>query len=376
MNRINPLIKSHELDQFEKMTGDYRMGKTSSAQFVGERLMMGIYGQRQQGLMMVRTKIPAGTLYTYQLEGLADALERYSGAECLHITTRQDIQFYSVTLANSTPLLRQLARSDLSTREAGGNTIRNITSCPFAGVCPQRYVNVDHYIENVAQHFVRHPLTQALPRKFKISFSGCGHDCANGLAHDLGFIATRKNGVNGFKVMVGGGLGATPVESIVLTSFVPEAHLIPVIAAVVALHDKFSDRERRSRSRLKFVIKEWGQEKFLAQYRQEFTRALSAYNVENAYHGDWVIPASLESPPTLSEPLYANEGNLVSLPISPPQGQLSVQQLRDLSGLLKSYHISQLKLTMKQGFVLPEIDSSQIDALSLAKLRGEFLVRF
>ncbi len=364
MRRINPLIRPNDLEQYENLVTSYRQGKVSSKQFVSERLLMGIYGQRQQGMLMVRAKLPTGELSRYQLTGLAEALDRYSANDNLHLTSRQDVQFYSVTLNNSAALLRHLASYDIATREAGGNTIRNITSCAFAGVCPQQHVDVNPYIQQLAHYFNHHPLTQALPRKFKISFSGCHHDCANGLVQDLGFIATTENGINGFKVVVGGGLGASPIEAIVLESLITEDDLIPVVEAVIALHDHYSDRDRRSRSRLKFIVKAWGAEKFLAQYRIELKRTKSAYDKGRSHYGQWLTPHNKVNPPLFTNPLVYDNHATVVLPVAVPQGELSASQLREISQTLSDYGIQSIKLNFRQGFIIPDVLKSDLISLS------------
>lgn len=189
---MNPLIDEADFDDYERHLQAFGRGELDPHRFVGIRLNLGIYAQRQEGMCMVRAKLPGGRLSAHQLRGFASAVRRYSGTDSVHITTRQDIQFYYIPLDKTARLQRHLGAYDIATREAGGNTVRNITGCPLSGACPVERVDINTYIDRVANHFVRHPLTAALPRKIKISFSGCENDCANGLVHDLGVIATQK----------------------------------------------------------------------------------------------------------------------------------------------------------------------------------------
>ncbi|MCP4992675.1 MAG: nitrite/sulfite reductase, partial [Gammaproteobacteria bacterium] len=175
-----PLIDQKDYDDYDESLHGFLQGDVDPHRFVGTRLNLGIYTQRQDGMCMVRSKLPGGRLKPNQLLGYAEAVENYSGTNSVHITTRQDIQFHFVPLESTGKLQRHLGAYDIATREACGNTVRNITACGLAGACPAEHVDIQVYLDRVARHFIRHPLTAAMPRKFKISFSGCESDCARG----------------------------------------------------------------------------------------------------------------------------------------------------------------------------------------------------
>ncbi|MBI3050431.1 MAG: nitrite/sulfite reductase, partial [Acidobacteria bacterium] len=184
----------------------YECGEISADDWRRFRLLRGTYGQRQDGVQMLRIKIPQGILTGDQLRALGRVAARYSRGFG-HITTRQNMQFHFVLLQDAERAMRELGDVGLTTREACGNTIRNVTACPLAGVCPREHVDVTRHLDGAVAHFLRNPLNQQLPRKFKISFSGCEADCAQGLMHDMGIVAVRNGTRFGFKVLAGGGLG-------------------------------------------------------------------------------------------------------------------------------------------------------------------------
>jgi len=353
-NSSNAMIDPNDFDQYEQATQSFLDGHLDANRFLHTRLNLGVYTQRQDGMCMVRAKLPGGKLSAEQLEGFATCLEKYSAMDDVQLTTRQDIQFHYVPLKDTPELQRDLAKFNIATREAGGNTVRNITSCQLAGVCPAEHVNVQDYITQVSEYFVRHPLTQSLPRKFKISFSGCGHDCAQGLVHDLGVIATAKDGQPGFRLLVGGGLGAKPKTAIELLDFVAEAELLPAIEAILVLHDKFSDRKRRTRNRIKFLVERWGADKFRTDFAKEFKRTLSAFNIADTTLTQWRTPEVVEVPlgTNLLTPINQTQSDLVTLPLFIKHGDLNSKQLRGLAALLKAESLNDLRTNQDQNLTL------------------------
>src|SRR5579863_3458576 len=256
-----------EIQIFSERAAQLERGEITEDQFRPFRLKHGIYGQRQSGFQMVRVKIPSGLLNPVQLRALADIAEKYSTGRG-HLTTRENVQFHFVKMENVPAVMRLLAESGLTTREACGNTVRNITSCPLSGVCPTESFDVTPYALATTQFFLRHPEFHDLPRKFKIAFSGCEDDgnCAVAGIHDVGLIA-RIRGSNGtahrgFKVLVGGGLGSLPTEAATLTEFLPEEELIPTIEAVLRVFLDHGNRQNKYKARMKFVLRAFGIEKF------------------------------------------------------------------------------------------------------------------
>ncbi len=261
-----------EIENFALQVERLRKKEIPEEKFKRFRLQHGIYGQRQKGFQMVRVKIPSGLLNGPKLRVLAEIAERFSTGKG-HVTTRQDIQFHYVKLENITSVMTLLAESGLTTREACGNTVRNVTSCHLAGVCPTELFDVTAISEKVAYYLLRNPINQDLPRKFKISFSGCQSECGLASIHDIGFIATRREIQGrteyGFKVLVGGGLGSHPKLAKLYTEFLPMEEVLPFCEAVLKIFDANGDRKTKSKARMKFILEKWGVEQFNKRIGEE-----------------------------------------------------------------------------------------------------------
>ena len=239
-----------EIARFEERVQKLRNGEISEEQFRPFRLKHGTYGQRQPGFQMLRVKVAAGVVKPSQLRVLAQIADEYSTGRG-HLTTRENVQFHFVKLERVPAAMRLLADCGLTTREACGNTVRNVTACPVAGICPGEAFDVTPYALGVSRYLLRHPDFHELPRKFKIAFSGCADDggCAVAGIHDVGLIAQVRGsngaGRRGFKVLVGGGLGSLPTESAVLTDFLPEEELLPTIEAVLRVFNETGNRKNK-----------------------------------------------------------------------------------------------------------------------------------
>ena len=259
-----------EIETFEDEVRRLQSQETPVEVFKPFRLQHGIYGQRQPDVQMVRIKIPFGGLTANQLRRIAELADTYATGVG-HITTRQDIQLHFVPLQQVGTVMRKLAEVDVTTREACANTVRNVTACALAGICPGEIFDVTPYAKTVAYHLLRNPLNQSLPRKFKIAFSGCQRDCALTPIHDVGLLAMRnEQGAIGFKMSVGGGLGSTPRIAKVLREFVPMDELIPSIEAVIKVFDNLGNRKNRSKARMKFVIDKLGFEEFIKRWEEAY----------------------------------------------------------------------------------------------------------
>lgn len=262
--RLVPQIAA-DIAEFEAALGRFQRGEMGRDEFRAFRTLRGIYGQRQAERYMVRVKIPYGGLTAAQLERLGEIAERYSRGFG-HVTTRQNIQFHFVLLDMVPEVMRQLGEVGLATREAGGNTVRNVTACALAGVCPKELFDVSPYAAAASQHFLRCPLVQRLPRKVKIAFSGCPADCAFTQIHDIGAVAAlqESNGATqrGFRLVVGGGLGTIPRLAQVLHEFLPANELVPTCEAVVRVFERLGERGNRNRARMKFLLQKVGIEEF------------------------------------------------------------------------------------------------------------------
>ena len=259
-----------EIETFEDEVARLQSGDTPIDVFKPFRLQYGIYGQRQPDVQMIRIRVPFGGMTANQLRQVAEITDTYATGVA-HVTTRQDIQLHFVPLPQVGTIMRKLAEVGLTTREACANTVRNVTACALAGVCPGEVFDVTPYAKAVADHLLRNPLNQSLPRKFKIALSGCKQDCALTPIHDVGLLATRNaEGTIGFKMVVGGGLGSTPRLAKTLREFVPMEELIPSIEAMLKVFDNLGNRKNRSKARMKFVLDKLGFEEFLKRWKESY----------------------------------------------------------------------------------------------------------
>jgi sulfite reductase beta subunit-like hemoprotein len=246
-----------EIERFRDRATEYLNGTVTEDEFRGFRLRHGIYGQRQPGVQMVRTKFPAGVITAAQMETLAGIADDFAGGRG-HLTTRQNLQYHFVPLATVADLMHRLADAGMTTREACFNTVRNVTACPKAGLGADELFDVRPYAQKVAFAFLRKELTDSMPRKFKIAFEGCAHDHVFTAIHDVGLHARVRDGKRGFQVVVGGGLGPLPVEAQLLDEFLPEERLVNRVEAVLRVFNKHGNRKNRNKARLKFVMRERG----------------------------------------------------------------------------------------------------------------------
>jgi sulfite reductase (NADPH) hemoprotein beta-component len=259
-----------DLDAFIDTLDRYERGEISAEAWKAFRLVNGVYSQRQEGqAMMVRVKIPQGILTPRQLRALAEVADRFSTGRG-HLTTRQNMQFHFVPLPDTSEALAVLASAGLTTREACGNSVRNVTTCPFAGASALEPFDATPYAEAVSRHLLRGPLSSSLPRKFKIAFGGCcGYDCAGTSFNDIGFLARVRDGQRGFRVTIGGGLSTLRRNGILAHEFAPAEEVLQIADAVVRVFNRTGDRKNKHKARLKFVIEAIGPEAFLAEYRKE-----------------------------------------------------------------------------------------------------------
>ncbi len=258
-SRSLPTDIADELDRYAATVAEYLAGDLDEDTFRVFRLNNGVYGQRQGGHhQMVRVKIPYGQVTPEQLEVLAFISEHYSRGWG-HLTTRQNVQFHFVKLEDTPEVLRLLASCELTSREACGDTVRNVCGCHLAGACPYEVVDISPWAEATARYLLRHPYAQRLPRKFKINFSGCATDCGQAMFNDFGVIAVnrmRDDGTAepGFKVVVAGGLGANPHPALALEEFTSREDLLPTIEACLRTFDHYGNRDNKLRARMKWLV--------------------------------------------------------------------------------------------------------------------------
>jgi sulfite reductase (ferredoxin) len=365
MNELINLASDEEITLFDKALQDFQNQNMDADRFTAARLQMGIYGQRQEGVNMVRIKLPGGRLNSKQLTVIADILEKFVQHDVVHITTRQDIQIHYVPLGDTPEVLRLLATAGLTTREACGNTIRNVTACSLSGVCPRQHVDVNRHLDGAVQHFLRNPLTQQMPRKFKISFSACESDCAQGMMHDMGVIAVRNGTKFGFKVVAGGGLGHKPHEAIVVEEFIEEKDLLLVMEAIVSLHNRYSDRVKRAKARIKFLVDRFGREGFIDKYHEELERTKAALATQEYPKGEWSSGSDGEAP-GIGAPRQLFEqkkSGLYVFPISIPMGNLNLVHLRGLARIIETFELNEIRATQDQNMILIDVEKAKIDTL-------------
>src|SRR6478672_5106006 len=260
--------KESDIDEFVTMLGKLERHEITPEEWRRFRLLRGTYGQRQDDVQMLRVKVPQGIVNASQMRALADVASRYSRGFC-HITTRQNIQFHFMKLADCETAMRQLADEGLTSREACGNSVRNITGCPYTGTSATEIFDVTRYAEAMTRYFLRHPLSGVLPRKFKIAFEGCAEDHALASINDIGFRARIVDGKRGFRVTVAGGTSILPVNGYVLYEFLPVEQMLDVAEAVVRVFHKYGDFQHPQRNRMKFIIRAIGWDAYRAHFEEE-----------------------------------------------------------------------------------------------------------
>ena len=362
----NPVVEKDILD-LEKKIRLFREGKADEEKFRSLRLARGVYGQRQSGVQMVRIKLPFGKVTAEQLHRIADVSDEYSKGR-LHITTRQDIQIHYVSLDRTPELWAQLEKDDVTLREACGNTVRNITASPTAGIDPFEPFDVSPYANAAFQFFLRNPICQEMGRKFKMSFSSSDEDTALSYIHDLGFIAKLKDGKRGFKVMLGGGLGSQPRHADELYDFLPAEEIIPLIEGVLRVFDRHGERAKRLKARMKFLVKDIGKEAFMELVEAQKT-ALSQKQPEFEIERFEAAPAlqNVEVPSVEIEDqkdfetwkntnvsAQKQEG-LFAVGIRVPLGDFYTGGARQLADLVKKYAGNEIRLTLRQDILIRHV---------------------
>lgn len=263
-------ILPEEILDFETQVEKFQAGEWKPNDFMAFRLRQGVYGQRQPDFQMLRIKAPFGGINSNQMDALGILAEKYAPLRKGHVTTRENFQFHHIPLVDTPEIMRMIGDVGLSTREACGNTVRNVTGCPNAGVCENEPFDVTPYAAAYARYFVRHPYTQSLPRKFKTSFSDCDDDCAISGIHDMGFIPKLKDGKKGFQMVTGGGTSIMPRVGKTLFEFVPVEEYLKVTEAVIRIFHKTDElRKNRMKARIKFYIDRIGMDEFRSQVEQE-----------------------------------------------------------------------------------------------------------
>ncbi|MBI5164191.1 MAG: nitrite/sulfite reductase [Magnetospirillum sp.] len=360
---IEPLARLGDLGEYRSGLDRHLSGEWDDERWTAWRVRFGVYGQRQPGVQMVRIKIPGGIVPTPWLKVLARVNRVYAQGDA-HLTTRQDVQIYHVKLAETAALLEELYSAGITTREACGNTIRNMNACALAGSCPRELVDAGLVAEQLARSWIRHPLVQHMPRKVKIAVSGCATDCGASAIHDLAFIAVEQGGRQGFRVLAGGGLGSAPMAAVEVLPFVVEEQLPAVVETLARLHQRYSDRRNRNAARIKFVVKRFGAEKFVALFQEEFAR------LSGLAQRPW-RPLARRRPGEAAvarTPVGVLPGHdgLATVVVYVPLGLLSSDQLDGLYRIAVRAGVTQLRTTRDQNIALLNVPTGEVEAVVAA----------
>ena len=377
-----PADVAREIEIYEIQLGRVQEGQVEESLFTEFRLRHGVYGQRDDRSQMIRVKIPFGGLTAAQLEMLADVAEEFSD-NIIHITTRQDVQYHYVDINNTPELMRRLASVDITTKEACGNVVRNVTACPISGVCQDETYDVTPYSKALSAFLLGHPDAQDFGRKFKIAFSGCEeHACGLANMHDIGAVAAVKEVdgevKKGFKLYVGGGLGAVPHQAKVLDEFLPAEELLPISQSICRVFTRLGERKNRNKARLKFVIAKYGIEEFRRMVYED--RETLRHDLEwtayldnlNAYDESPLKPPTQlngASKPEGFDEWYNSNIRLQKQPgyafvtITLPLGDITADQTRALADISRKYVKDTIRATVEQNIVLRWVTMTDLPAL-------------
>ena len=368
----NPIVEKDILE-LEKKINAFNNQEIDEEKFRSLRLARGVYGQRQQGVQMIRIKLPLGQFTAKQLIRMAAVSDEYASSN-LHITTRQDIQLHYVPLDRTPELWTELEKDQITLREACGNTVRNVTASVYAGVDPDEAFDVTPYAYAFYEYFLRNPICQDMGRKFKAAFSSAASDQALTFIHDLGFIPVIKKGQRGFRVMLGGGIGSQPIEANEVFSFLEADRMIPFSEAVIRVFDRHGERNKRNKARLKFLVKEIGLTTFLEWVAEEENSLLQkTYQIavndrdlkEPLYSGGETIKLdtkefNLWKKTNLFKQKQAGYFS-VGLPIE--VGDISSSKARELAKMMLEFTRDDNRFSLGQSILLRDVEEGHLAAL-------------
>ena len=367
--------KQSDVDLFVETLERYERGELGADQWRSFRLLNGVYGQRQEGQQMLRVKLPLGRASAAQLRALADMTDRYTNGRA-HVTTRQNFQFYGLTLETAPAAMTLCAEAGITTREACGHSVRNITANPLAGVDPSEPFDITPYAEGLVRHFLRGPLSASLPRKFKIAFEGSTRDAMKGPIHDIAFFARIEGGKRGFRVLVAGGTSTLPRSAPALVDFVEAEEMLGLSDAVVRVFHRDGERGNKHKARMKWLVKSIGWDTFKE-------RVLAEWEVVKA-EGAARLPFDAQNPPEESvvagalvageaRPGFAawrrtnvlaqKQAGLFAATVTIPLGDLTSAQLRALADLSERFSDGTVRTTIDQNLVFRHVPEASLAAL-------------
>lgn len=365
----NPIVEKDIIDLAKKIA-QFKAGEIHEEKFRSLRLARGVYGQRQQGVQMVRIKLPYGKIKFNQWKRIADISDEYSIGN-LHLTTRQDVQIHFVSLDRTPELWAELEKDDITLREACGNTVRNITASPTSGIDPKEIFDVSPHADAAFRYFLRNPICQEMGRKIKISFSNTEEDTSLAYLHDLGFIPKIKDGKKGFRIVVGGGLGAQPMLAKVAFEFLEENKIIPYIESILRVFDRHGERNSRHKARMKFLIQKIGFEEFVNLVESE-VKALKLHTFEIDDESKWEVevPTKLSDVPAEETQTYATwlatntfeqkQKGLHAVYVRILNGNISSDTSRSLIEKLEGFIGNDIRITINQGMMLKYVPTQNL----------------
>lgn len=381
----NPIVEREIID-LERRIRLYQEGHVPEEKFRSLRLARGIYGQRQPGVQMVRIKLPFGKVTFKQLLKIADISDEYASSN-LHLTTRQDIQIHYVSLDRTPELWAKLAADDITLREACGNTVRNVTASPNAGIDPEEPFDVSPYAHATFTYFLRNPICQEMGRKFKFCFSSSEKDTAFAFGHDLGFIPKVRvvDGVaqRGFKVLLGGGLGAQPMVAHPVHDFLPEDQLIPYSESVIRVFDRYGERNNRNKARLKYVIQRLGLEEVIRLIDEErVANKVKTFPIDRDAVPQPLPPTGTVNAVEVPEDLALaydvwRATNVVpqkqtgywSVYVKVTTGDISTQKARELVEGVRGHIADEMRITQNQGLLFKFVREASLPHIFLVLSR-------
>ena len=365
----NPIVEKDILDLAKKIA-QFKAGEIHEEKFRSLRLARGVYGQRQQGVQMIRIKLPYGKIQFHQWKRIDDISDEYSTGN-LHLTTRQDIQIHFVSLDRTPELWAKLEQDDITLREACGNTVRNITASPTSGIDPKELFDVSPHADTAFRYFLRNPICQEMGRKVKISFSNTDEDTSLAYLHDMGFIPKIVDGLKGFKVVVGGGLGAQPMLAYTSHEFLAEDQVIPFIESVLRVFDRHGERNSRHKARMKFLIQKIGFEEFMNLVQAE-TKALKNHSYPISDAAAWEVsePTQLSDVAIPSSEVYKTwlatntfeqkQKGFHGVYVRILNGNISSDTSRSLIDALQGYIGDDVRITINQGLLLKFVPAANL----------------
>ncbi|MEP1033283.1 nitrite/sulfite reductase [Ekhidna sp.] len=365
-----------DISELTNKIDNFHTGDIPEERFKAFRLTRGVYGQRQQGVQMLRIKLPYGKVTPNQLRVIADIAEDYTNGN-LHLTTRQNIQLHHIPLDETPEIWAKLEQVKVTLRESCGNTVRNVTASALAGVDPDEPFDVTPHADAVFQYFLRNPICQDMGRKIKIAFSSSDKDDALTYIHDFGFIPKVKSGIRGFKVLIGGGLGAQTFFGQEAFNFLPEEKVIPFLEAALRVFDRHGERERRHKARLKYLLdskKGLGLGGFLKLVDEEY-KALpdQIYPIEYSEkttnqrkrpYANYQIKdkASFEKWKRMNV-LEQKQTGFYAVKVKVPLGNVSSKVARKIALIVESYAASDIRLSINQGLLFRYVNKESLGAL-------------